>query len=56
MRRAPAFIAAFALVLSASTLFGARSPQPAPVDPAKCSLIWPGFEPQLEEACSAARS
>ena len=53
MRRAPAFIAAFALVLSASTLSG-QVAVPA-VDPAKCSLTWPGFETQLEEALSAAR-
>lgn len=48
MRRAPAFIAAFALVVSASTLSGQVA---VPVsDAAKCSLTWPGFEPQLEEA------
>ena len=54
MRRAPAFIAAFALVLSAPTLFG-QVAVPA-VDPAKCSLTWPGFEAQLEEALLTARS
>lgn len=48
MRRAPAFIAAFALVLSASAV-SAQVAVPA-TDPAKCSLTWPGFEPQMEEA------
>ena len=48
MRRAPAFLAAFALVVSASSLSGQV---PVPVtDAAKCSLTWPGVEPQLEEA------
>ena len=47
MRRAPAFIAAFALVLSATTLSG-QIAAPAP-EAGKCSLVWPGFEPQIEE-------
>jgi hypothetical protein len=47
MRRAPAFIAALALVLSATTV--SAQVAAAAVDPAKCSLVWPGFEPQLEE-------
>jgi hypothetical protein len=58
MRRAPAFIAAFALILSASTLsslpsvaFAKEGQVASPAaDPAKCSLTWPGFETQLEEA------
>ncbi len=51
MRRAPAFIAVFAFVLSAP-LFGQVA---APVDPAKCSLSWPGFEPQLEEVMTTGK-
>ena len=47
MRRVPAFIAVFAFVLS-TTLSGQIAVPAA--DPAKCSLTWPGFEPQLEEA------
>jgi hypothetical protein len=63
MRRAPAFIAAFALVLSAPTLFGLPSVASAKggqvavpaVDPAKCSLTWPGFETQLEDALTSGK-
>lgn len=53
MRRAPAFIVAFALLLSASTLSGQVAVPAA--DPAKCSLNWPGFEPQIEEALVGAK-
>jgi hypothetical protein len=48
MRRAPLFIGVFALVLSAATLSGQVAAPAA--DPTKCSLTWPGFEDQLEEA------
>ncbi len=47
MRRAPAVIAVFAFALSA-TLSGQVAVPAA--DPAKCSLTWPGFEAQLEDA------
>jgi hypothetical protein len=47
MRRAPAFIAALALILSASAV-SAQVAVPAN-DPAKCSLVWPGFEAQMED-------
>jgi len=47
MRRAPAFIAAFALVISASSLSGQVALPVA--DTAKCSLVWAGFESQLEQ-------
>jgi hypothetical protein len=58
MRRASALIGVFALLLSAPSLSGwpsaalAKEGQVAvpAVDPAKCSLVWPGFESQLEEA------
>jgi hypothetical protein len=53
MRRAPAFIAAFVLALSASTVSGQVAA--ATVDPAKCSLTWPGFESQLEEALASGK-
>jgi hypothetical protein len=62
MRRAPAFIAGFALVLSAWTLSGlpsvalAQERQVAAAsEPAKCSLTWPGFETQLEEALTTGK-
>jgi hypothetical protein len=50
MRRAPAFIAAFALALSATTL-SAQVVAPAP-EAGKCSLVWIGFEPQIEQLLS----
>lgn len=53
MRRAPAFIATFALVLSASTLSG-QVAVPAS-DAAKCSLTWPGFETQLEDVLTTGK-
>lgn len=46
MRRASALLGVFALLLSA-TLFG-QVVTPA-VDPAKCSLVWPGFEDKIEQ-------
>ena len=57
MRRAPALLGVFALVLSTATLPGlpsvalAKEGQvavPAPA-PGKCSLTWPGFEDQFEQ-------
>jgi hypothetical protein len=46
MRRAPAFIGVFALALSAATLSGQVAIPAA--EPGKCSLVWPGFEDQIE--------
>ena len=57
MRRAPALLGVCALLLSAATLSGlpsvvlAKEGQvavPAPA-PGKCSLVWPGFEDQIEK-------
>jgi len=48
MRRTTTFIGVFALVLSAATL-SAQVAVPV-TEAAKCSLVWPGIEPQLEEA------
>lgn len=47
MRRASAVIAAFALLLSAS--IASAQVAATAVDPAKCSLVWPGVESQVEE-------
>ena len=48
MRRAPAILGACALLLSTATLSGQN---PIPVaEPGKCSLIWTGFEDQIEHA------
>jgi hypothetical protein len=47
MRRAPSLLGALAFVLSATTLSGQVAVPAA--DPAKCSLTWPGFEPQIEQ-------
>jgi len=48
MRRAPAILGACALLLSTATLSG-QNPIPA-AEPGKCSLIWTGFEDQIEHA------
>jgi len=48
MRRAPALIGVFALLLSATTL-SAQTAVPAP-EAGKCSLVFIGFEPQIEAA------
>jgi hypothetical protein len=48
MRRTPALIGVLAVLLSASPLSG-QVAAPA-IDPAKCSLTWPGFEQKMEEA------
>src|SRR5687768_18462420 len=53
MRRAPAFISAIALLVSASSLSGQVAVPVA--DAAKCSLTWPGVEPQLEEAMTTGK-
>ena len=47
MRRAPALLGICALVLSATTLTG-QVAIPVP-EPGKCSLIWAGFEEQIEQ-------
>ena len=47
MRRAPALIGVFALLLSAASLSG-QVAVPAAA-PGKCSLTWPGFEDQIEQ-------
>lgn len=57
MRRAPALLAGFALVLSTTTLSGlsatvsAKASQVAvpAAEPGKCSLTWPGFEDRIEQ-------
>ena len=53
MRRAPVLIGVFALLLSAQTLSG-QVAAPA-IDAAKCSLVWPGSEPQLEELLGSGK-
>ena len=47
MRRAPFLLTVFGLALSVSVLSG-QVAVPAP-DPAKCSLVWTGFESQIEQ-------
>jgi hypothetical protein len=47
MRRAPAFLSVFALVLSSATLTG-QVAIPAP-EAGKCSVIWVGFESEIEK-------
>jgi len=47
MRRAPLLLAVFAFALSATTLSG-QVAVPAP-EAGKCSLVWLGFEPQIEK-------
>ena len=60
MRRAPALFGALAIALSATTLSGlpavalAKEGQvaiPAP-EPGKCSLVWVGFENDIEKWAS----
>lgn len=53
MRRARAFIAAFALLFWASTV--SAQVAVAAADPAKCSLVWPGVESQMEELLASGK-
>jgi hypothetical protein len=48
MRRAPAILGACALLLSAATLSGQVAIPAA--EPGKCSVIWTGFEDQIEHS------
>jgi hypothetical protein len=53
MRRAPSIFGVIALVLSAATLSG-QVAIPAP-EAGKCSLVWAGFEPQIEQQLTAGK-
>jgi hypothetical protein len=53
MRRVPALLGVFALVLSATPLY-AQVAVPAP-EAGKCSLIWAGFEDQIEEQLATGK-
>jgi hypothetical protein len=53
MRRAPAFIALFALVVSASAA-SAQVAIPAP-EPGKCSVVWPASDAELERVMATTK-